>query len=167
MGVQQLALPAGEKGLVVQILQVSSCSCSEELIGMGQSGCSWDSAAAPSLVQSQSSKTSLHLFLQALQGDIKHSQAVVTFELLSQCSAFLQVCWGVRHPQPSRDGDISASGAKFCVDPPCCLCSNLVCWNKGTQTENNTAFFAVQGQLLELIAAGCQQDKIQQDSRED
>jgi len=26
---------------------------------------------------------------------------------------------------------------------------------------------AVQGQLLELIAAGCQQDKIQQDSRED
>lgn len=39
-------------------------------------------------------------------------------------------------------------------------------WNKGTQTENNT-LLAVQGQLLELIAAGCQQDKIQQDSRED
>lgn len=27
----------------------------------------------------------------------------------------------------------------FCVAPPCCLCSSLVCWNKGTQAENNTA----------------------------
>lgn len=111
-------------------------------------------------------KTSLHLFLQALQGDIKHRQAVVTFELLSQCSASLQVCWGVRHPQPSRDDDIPASDAKFSVDFPCCLCSDLVCWNEGTDRKQHS-LFAVQGQLLESIAAGCQQDKIQQDSRED
>lgn len=60
--------------------------------GMGQGSCSWDSAAAPSLLQSQLCKMSLHLLLQALQGDTEHSQAAVTFELLSQCSAFLQVC---------------------------------------------------------------------------
>lgn len=111
---------------MVQTLQVSSCSCPEELMGMAQSSCSWDSAAAPSLAQPQlSPKTSLPLLLQALRADIKHSQALVTFELLSQCSAFLQVCWGVRQPQPSRDGDIPASGARPCADPPCCLCSEL------------------------------------------
>lgn len=38
---------------------------------------------------------------------------------------------------------------------------------RGHTDRKQRSLLAVQGQLLALIAAGCQQDKIQQDSRED